>query len=426
MRFLKYILLLMLCMASTSICQAGDWPQILGPYRNGHAEGESLDAAWPETGPAVKWQRGVGNGYAGLAVFKDTAILFHRIDDEEIVEALQAQTGEVLWKYASPVNYRGTFNPNDGPIAIPLIHKDRVYVYGIAGHLQCLELKTGKRIWSRETHKEFQVGEGYFGVGSSPIIVEDRLLVNVGGKRQNAGIVAFSLDKGFTLWQAMQDDASYSSPTSAFLHGRYYAIFITRMHIAGLDPQNGNILFQFPFGKRGPTVNGANPVLVGNYVFATASYGVGGFWGNIERAHASEIWRDDQIMSSQYTTPIEYGGTLIGIDGRQDVGKSRLLCFDPKTKKINWTQDNFGYATLLEADNKLILMKTDGTLVLAEASLEKYKELGRAQVLNSTTRALPALSNGLLFVRDEKTLKCLQLKTEIPAPETTPEKATSK
>lgn len=420
MRFLNYFLLTLLC--TTSVCQAGDWTQILGPYRNGHAEGETLDAAWPETGPAVKWQRGVGNGYAGLAVFKNTAILFHRVGDLETVEALEAQTGEPIWKQTTPVSYRGTFNPNDGPIAIPLIHKGHVYTFGIAGNLQCLDLKTGKKVWSRDTHKEFKVGEGYFGVGSTPIIVEDRLLVNVGGKRNNAGIVAFSLDKGFTLWKSMPDDASYASPTSAFLHGRFYAIFVTRMHVAGLDPENGNVLFQFPFGKRGPTVNGANPVVIGNYVFATASYGVGGFWGKIDRANASEVWRNQQIMSSQYTTPIEYGGTLIGIDGRQDIGTSRLICFDPKTQKVNWSQDNFGYATLFEADNKLILMKTDGTLVLAEASLEAYKELARASIFNSTTRALPALSNGLLFVRDQKTLKCLQLKSEAPLPQT-PEKS---
>lgn len=415
MRFLKYFLFTIL--STTSISHAGDWPQILGPDRNGHAVGESLDATWPETGPAVNWQRGVGSGFAGVAVSRDIVVLFHRVGDQETVEALQAQTGDVLWKHAASVNYQGTFNPNNGPIAVPLIHKNRVYTFGIAGRLQCLDFKTGKKIWSRETHQDFSVGEGYFGVGSSPIILQDKLLVNVGGKRKNAGIVAFSLDQGITLWQTMQDDASYSSPTATFLNGRYYAIFITRAHLVGIDPQNGNILFQFPFGKRGPTVNGANPVVVSGHVFGTSSYGVGAFWGKIERNNANEIWRSQEIMSSQYTTPIEYGGTLIGIDGRQDIGSSRLLCFDPQTKKEKWSQDDFGYATLLEADNKLILMKTDGTLVLAEASMEKYNELGRARVLNSTTRALPALSNGRLFVRDEKTLKCLQLKTKNENPE---------
>lgn len=423
MRFLKYILLIMLYMAFD--CFAGDWPQILGPYRNGHIRGESLAKSWPEGGPITKWQRTVGSGFAGLAISQNVAILFHRVGDQETVEALEAQTGKVLWKQSIPVNYRGTFNPNDGPIAVPLIYNNRVYVYGISGKLQCLDFKTGKQIWMRDTHKDYQVGEGYFGVGSTPIIVENKLIVNVGGKRKNAGIVAFSLDKGITLWQTMQDDASYSSPVSAFLHGRYYAIFITRLHLVGVDPRNGNVLFQFPFGKRGPTVNGANPVVVGKYIFATASYGVGGLWVQTERDSASEVWRNGQIMSSQYTTPVEYGGTLIGIDGRQDIGSSRLLCFDPKSKKVLWSKDDFGYATLIEADDKLIIMKSDGTLVLAEASQEKYKELARAQVLNSTTRALPALSNGLLFVRSEKTLKCLQLKSDNPVPEKS-EKATLK
>lgn len=408
-------IILLLVLFTNPICQAGDWPQILGPYRNGHAAGESIAASWPAGGPEVKWQRPVGSGFAGLAVAQNTAVLFHRTGDQETVEALNAQTGEPLWKQSSSVSYRGTFNPNDGPIAVPLIHNKRIYTYGITGRLQCLDLKTGKVIWSRDTHKEFQVGEGYFGVGSTPIIVEDKLLVNVGGKRKNAGVVAFSLDKGFTQWQALQDDASYSSPTSAFLHGRYYAIFITRLHLAGLDPKNGNVLFQFPFGKRGPTVNGADPVVIGNHIFATASYGVGGFWGQIEQIGSREIWRSEKPMSSQYTTPIEYGGKLIGIDGRQDIGTARLICFDPETRKVEWAQNNFGYATLLEADNKLIIMKTDGTLVLAEASREAYNELAREQIFDSTTRALPALSNGLLYVRDTKTLKCLKLAADAPA-----------
>ena len=421
MRFLKFTLLAILLLTfyatTKSVSHAGDWPQILGLHRNGQAEGETLDNAWPETGPAVKWQRAAGSGFAGLAVSQNIAILFHRVGEQEIVEAMQAQTGESLWKQASSVNYRGSFNPNDGPIAVPLIYKNRVYVFGISGFLRCLDLKSGKQIWSRNTHKEFDAGEGYFGVGSTPIIVEDRLIVNVGGKRKNAGVVAFSLDKGFTLWQTLQDDASYSSPISAYLYGKYYAIFITRQHLVGLSPQNGNVLFQFPFGKRGPTVNGANPVLVGNHVFATASYGIGGLWTQIDRGNAREVWRNNKIMSSQYTTPILYDGSLIGIDGRQDVGSARLICFNPQTQKIQWSQNDFGYATLLEADNKLIILKTDGTLVLAEASKEAYKELGRAQVLSLTTRALPALSNGLLFVRDEKTVKCLQLQSQSSAPE---------
>lgn len=422
MRTLQSILLLLILFTSP-VCQAGDWPQILGPYRNGHATGESLAASWPANGPELKWQRPVGSGFAGVAVAHNTAVLFHRIGNQEIVEALNAQTGESLWKQASAVSYRGTFNPNDGPIAVPLIHNNMVYTYGITGRLQCLDFKTGKVIWSRDTHKEFQVGEGYFGVGSTPIIVEDNLLVNVGGKRKNAGVVAFSLDKGFTKWQALQDDASYSSPTSAFMNGRYYAIFITRLHLTGLDPKTGNVLFQFPFGKRGPTVNGADPVVVGKHIFATASYGVGGFWGQIEQIGTREIWRGEKPMSSQYTTPIEYGGKLIGIDGRQDIGTARLICFDPQNRKVAWSQDDFGYATLLEADNKLIIMKTDGTLVLAEASLEAYNELARERIFNSTTRALPALSNGLLYVRDSKTLKCLKLGSDAPA---ATEKSTTK
>ncbi|MCA9006230.1 MAG: PQQ-like beta-propeller repeat protein [Planctomycetaceae bacterium] len=415
MRFIQLSLLIIISL--TVPCRGGDWPQIMGPSRNGHAaESESLAAVWPAGGPSVKWQRAVGSGFAGVAVFQNVAILFHRLEDQEIVEALQADTGEVIWKHQSPVSYTGSYNPNDGPIAVPLIYNNHVYVHGITGHLQCLDFKTGKQIWSRQTHKDFHVGEGFFGVGSTPIIIDDKLLVNVGSKRQNAGIVAFSLDQGRTIWTSLSDDASYSSPISVFLNGRFYALFITRLHLVGVDPENGDILFQFPFGKRGATVNGANPVQVGRNIFATASYGVGGFWGIVEDTSTSELWRSQKPMSSQYTTPIEYDGALIGVDGRQDIGPSSLICFDPNEQKVLWSQENYGYATLIEADGKLLILKTDGTLVMATASKEEYKELGRAQVLNTTTRALPALSNGLLFIRDTKALKCLDLNKPVQPP----------
>ena len=77
---------------------AGDWPQILGPNRNGVAADERIVASWPDGGPAVLWQRSAGSGFAGVSVSRGVAVLFHRVDDEEIVEAMNALTGERLWK----------------------------------------------------------------------------------------------------------------------------------------------------------------------------------------------------------------------------------------------------------------------------------------------------------------------------------------
>ncbi len=107
-------------------------------------------------------------------------------------------------------------------------------------------------------------------------------------------------------------------------------------------------------------------------------------------------------MSSQYTTCVAAGGTLFGIHGRQDQGVARLRAFDPKTQKVYWTQDGFGTANLILADNKLLIMKTDGELILAAASREEYRPLAKAKIFDEVVQALPALADGLLYVRDSR------------------------
>ena len=389
---------------------AGDWPQILGPHRNGHADGETLADSWPANGPRTVWQRKVGSGFSGLAVANGTAVVIHREADRERVEVMQAATGKVLHRVDFPVNYRATIVEDDGPRCVPLIHQGRVYVYGVQGGLRCIDLKSGKTIWARETHREFRAQEGYFGAGSSPIIEGARILVNVGGARAGAGIVAFDLDSGKTVWKVTDESASYSSPIAITQNSVRHVIFVTRYKVISLDPANGDIRFEFPFGKRGSTINGASPVVLDGHLFVSSSYGIGAVFAKIANRQVTEVWQDDRTLSSQYTTCVEHNGHLFGIHGRQDQGVAELRCFHPRTRRISWTKSGFGYATLITADGKLLILKSDGELVLAEANSDRYRELSRSQILKDTTRALPALSNGLFYARDTTTLKCVDLR----------------
>ena len=115
------------------------------------------------------------------------------------------------------------------------------------------------------------------------------------------------------------------------------------------------------------------------------------------------------MLSSQYTTPIVHDGAVYGIDGRQDGGPISLKCFDPETRKVHWTKSGLAYATLIAADGKLLVMHTNGSARLAELNKSEYRELATASLLRGTTRALPALAHGRLYVRNEQTLKCVQL-----------------
>jgi hypothetical protein len=115
-------------------------------------------------------------------------------------------------------------------------------------------------------------------------------------------------------------------------------------------------------------------------------------------------------MSSHYPTPVAHDGYLYGIDGRQDIGVARLCCIDPIAGKPQWSVPGYGVAALILADEKLVLVTTEGELVLARPSPKKYEELARARLLPGTIRALPALADGRLYVRDQHTLKCVDLR----------------
>lgn len=405
-------LLLVICgtLFSASTLLAGDWPQILGPNRDGRATAdEKLADSWPKSGPPVVWQRDVGDGFAGVAVSGGTLVVFHRVEDEEVAEALDAKTGEPQWKSGSATRFSTGFSDDQGPRCVPVIADGRVFVFGAQGTLRCLDLKSGKKIWQRDTHTDFKAPEGYFGAGSSPMVVGNKLLVNVGGSRGGAGVVAFDVASGKTVWQAVEDAASYSSPILATVDGTQHAIFVTRMKAVSLDPESGKVRFEFPFGKRGPTVNGASPIVLDGHLLVSAHYGVGATLAKIGKSAAEEKWNSDDLISSHYMTPLVQDGLVYGIHGQERVEDSELRCLDPRTKRVLWSQPSVGYGTMLAADGKMLIQTTDGELILWQPDSKKYQELARSRIFKSTTRALPALAHGMLFARDSRTLKCLHV-----------------
>ena len=416
MRFIGSLLAVLLAL-SVNVVSAGDWPQILGPDRNGIARDESLADQWPTNGPPTVWERPVGSGFSAISVAGGKAVLFHRKGQEEIAEAINAKTGQTIWSRSFPAAYVPSFTSDSGPRATPLIRDGRVYLYGAQAAIYCLDMSDGKVLWQRDAYEDYsskrpsrgEPPEGYFGFGSSPILEGNRLLINIGGSTKDAGIVAFDATTGKTLWKATDERASYSSPVAATIGKQRHVIFATRLNVVSVDPADGRVLFRFPFGRLGPAATGACPVVLGDTVFLSASYGFGAVLAKAGASGAIEVWSDDEVMSSQYTTCVRHGELLFGIHGRQDQGFAALRCFNPKTKQIAWTKEDFGYATLLLADDKLVILTTDGELVLAEANTKKYVELARTRLFNSTTRAIPAFSNGSLFVRDKATLKCMDL-----------------
>ena len=312
----------LICCVGLAAAVAGDWPQILGPHRNGVADGERIQP-WDAGGLRMLWTYPLGEGYAGPAVLGDRVVVFHRVEDVERVEALEAATGRSLWKADFRATYAPGVDPDTGPRCVPLIHDGAVYVYGAAGDLHGVRLADGKKLWSRSMLREFNGDDGYFGAGSSPLVVDGRLLVNVGG-RGGAGLVAVGLADGATLWQATDERASYSAPTAVVLDGQPYVIFVTRLNVVCVDPRDGTVRFRFPFGQRGATVNAATPLVCDLGLFVTANYGVGARLAKISRDGFELIWENDESLSSQYPTPVIRDGFLYGVHGREDVGVGQL------------------------------------------------------------------------------------------------------
>lgn len=405
---LQQLALCVVFLSTVSQVNAGDWPQILGPGRDGIAVSETLSATWPKAGPQELWAKAVGEGFAGVAVSGDRLILFHRKGDSEIVESINPATGESQWSTEFFCDYQSGLSSDNGPRCVPLISGDRIFVFGVQGNLHCLDLGTGKEIWGRDTWEDFSAPEGYFGAGSSPLLVGNRLIVNVGG-RDNAAVVAFSAKDGSTLWQQFDDTASYSSPVFANVAGTQHVIVVTRLNAVSLNPADGSVRFQFPFGMRGPTVNGATPVVMGDQLIVSSSYRVGSITAKMGAASAVVVESGEKLLATQYATPIQHDGLLYAIDGRQDVGSATIKCVDPGAQKVLWEQPGFDYGTLVKVESDLLFLTNGGELIRFEANKESYLEKHRSAVLDSTPRGyrLPAISHGRLYVRDDATLKCL-------------------
>lgn len=408
---MKVIVPTMLVALIAAGVHAGEWPQILGPSRNGIAAAdERLAESWPAAGPTLVWRRDVGGGYAGVAVAGNRALLFHRVDNEEVVEALDAATGLPLWRSGHPTTFRPQVGGGDGPLCTPLVHDGRVIVFGAQGVLRCLDAATGAERWRRDTHREFGAPEGYFGAGSTPLVVAGHVIVNVGGARREAGIVAFSLETGANVWTKTSEPASYAAPVTASVDGADHVLFVTRYACLLLEPKSGEIRWQFAFGQRGPTVNAASPiVLPDGHLLVTASYGIGSVYASFDTAAVTKRWEGTDALATQYCTPIARDGQIYCIDGRDDVPPAALKCLDAKTGVVRWAEPEIGYGTLLAADGKLIVAQTDGTLLLVRASEKRCEILARAHPLTGTVRALPALASGRLYVRDDATLVCLDV-----------------
>jgi outer membrane protein assembly factor BamB len=383
---------------------AADWPQFLGPTRDGIAPGPR-----PGTKAELLWKQDVGRGFAGPVIADGRVILFERVKDRETIVALDVNTGQKVWTFDYDTKYQDDFGFDDGPRSAPTVAGGKIYTFGAEGMLTCVSASNGKRNWSIDTHNKYGFKKGWFGAAGAPLVEGNLVMINVGGSN-NAGIVAFDRETGKQVWTATQDEASYSSGMVATIGNERHALFLTRAGLVDLEPASGKVRFQFPWRSRNDaSVNAATPLVVGDLVFISSSYRTGAALLRVSGSKYEKLWSNDESMSSHYSTPVHKDGFLFGFHGRQESGQA-LRCIELRTGKVKWTDDDFGAGTVTLVEDELLILRENGELVWAPATPKGFTAAAHTTLLPGVVRAYPAYAGGVLCARNDKTLGCWRLR----------------
>lgn len=402
----------------TSHASGADWPQFLGPHRDGVADESeaAIKRSFPADGPAIKWKVKVGTGFAGPVVVGDKVIIFHRVGDEARVQALDSTSGKVLWSFGYATNYVDSFGFDNGPRACPTVADNKVIVHGAEGMVHAINLATGEKLWSYDTVKELQSVQGFFGRAGAPLIVGKRVIITCGGRNAKgaAGVIALNLDDGKLAWQSVDDQASYSSPVVK----NDTLLCWMRNQIVVCDAADGRVYFQSHLrSDMDASVNAATPIWCSaDTFFTSACYGVGAALWKIQETGTEknravklqQIWAGENALDCHYGTPVLYSGHLYGFHGRQERGQT-LRCINASDGKLMWESERVPGGGLMRVKDILVVVTEAGELWLVEAKPDKFNTMATAQILHAGHRSFPAFSNGVLYARDGKELVAVDL-----------------
>ncbi len=428
-----------------------DWPAFLGPRRDQHSRETRLAASWPEGGPPLVWEMRCGSGFASPVVASmgsvgagagpgapaavnasDRRLVFtHRVGNEIHVDCLDPETGRRFWRFSYGTEYKDRYNRDDGPRSTPAIapagdgEPARVYVHALENALYCLDLASGTVVWQRDLAREFGVPLDFFGSVSSPLLYRELLVQNIGAVGGPC-VAAFDRRTGKLAWGAGSKwGPSCASPVIGSVGGRERLFVLaggeSKPAIGGLlvlDPADGTLVFEYPFrSKVVESVTGSSPVIAGNSVFLSSSYGVGSAClAAREDGGFEELWTNRHI-GLQFQTAIHERGYLWAIDGVADRAGA-FVCLDPATgKELGRTdlvleetfehegeektiQFTVGEGSLLHAEGRFLCLGDNGHLLWLEATPERATIRARAWLFRANQSwTPPVVSRGLLYVR---------------------------
>ena len=385
---------------------AADWPNWLGPNRNGSSPETGLLTTWPSSGPKLLWKVPGGDGYSSVAVAQGKAITLVQRPDGEYVLALDAAKGTELWKTKIAPFYKNGYG--NGPRSTPTIEGDFVYVQSVSGPLVCLKAQGGDVVWSKDLLKEFGAKNISWGLSASPLVEGDLVLALPGAK--DAGVAAFNKKTGALVWKTGSDRASYATPIAVTAGGKRQIIFFNAAGLLAVDPEKGKELWTVPWTTEFEC-NIATPLVLGDTLFVSSGEFVGCALFKLKGEAAPEVvWQSKgkkSVMMNYWATSVEHDGHLYGFSGQFDQ-RIDLHCVEAKTGKLKWSQNDFGKGSVTLADGHLFMTTKAGDLVLARATPERYEEKARVTLLGEN-RTVPTIANKRLYARDRQNVFCFDL-----------------
>jgi len=392
--------------------QPGDWNQFLGPQRNGISSAKELLDAWPQGGPKEVWRATGGVGMSGLAISGWSLCTLVQREGKQWLVALDAQTGQPKWQTPLAPEYKN--NQGDGPRATPTIRQNSVIAFTGQGALCAVNLDNGKLLWSHDVVNELGGKVADYGMASSPLLIGDLVVVTAGAPQ--ACVVAYRVKSGDIAWKAGNDPAGYSSPALLTVGGRQQIVVFTGGSVLGLVPESGALLWRYEY-ETDYDCNIATPIAIDSDVFISAGENHGSvrlkLKPNGDKFDVQEVWKSQgtqSVLRCEWQTPILLDGKLYGLDNIGSAGPvTHLTCINAATGERVWQQPRFGKSNCIAADGKLFFSTMTGELVVVRVTPKGYEEIGRKQVLGPTRQA-PALASGLLYLRDDKEIVCLDVR----------------
>ena len=391
----------------TSPAEAQQWNSYRGPNGDGTVSTNSA-----LTGKLkVHWKVPTSAGFSSFTISDGKAVTIVAKGGNETCVALDASNGTMIWesklgsnKYdgGGGAGARGN-RGGDGPRSTPTIDGDRVYVYDAQMKLFCLELESGKKVWSQDILNKFGGQNIRWQNAISPVVDEKRVFVAGGGKGQS--MLAFDKESGELTWKTGNELMTHATPVLNSKNGGSQIIFFMQSGMFALDPETGDQIWRNEFPYR--TSTAASPVLFDNYVFGSAGYGVGAKLFELEGEQTKLIWEKPNRLMNHWSTPVLYGGHLYGMFSFKKYGRGPLECVDPMTGQVKWSKAGFGPGNCIVVNDKVVALSDSGELVVVEATPDQYRELSRDKVLKGKCWSMPAFHDGKIYLRSSLEGTCV-------------------